>query len=165
MKTKKVRADYSYGSTARKLEYATKPKTVVKKEIAKPRIKRVYKSKSKEISKIKPSTVVMLACFFLMLMFVVYRSNVISEKNLAVINLRSELDKVESNVAATKMDISQNTNLEEIEAYAKQKLGMQKPDIDQVVYVDTSKNINVESSENLNFFEQLIQTIKEYINM
>ena len=96
---------------------------------------------------------------------ITYRYNVISEKNLQTQNLKSELSKVESNLLTSQIEVEQETDLNKIEQYAKQQLGMQKPDKNQTIYVDTSQTgstVKVEDDDNL--FNKIIQGIKDFIN-
>lgn len=149
---------YVTGSSARKYEYLddyTKPK--------KNNVRKVVK-KTAVNEKIKVKTVFLISCLFVMLMVITYRYNVISESNLTLQNLKTELERVQSNLAATEMTVEQSTDLSKIEAYAKQKLGMQKPDKNQIVYIDTSKNANVVKEDNVSFVDKIIENIKGYIN-
>ncbi|MEG1705831.1 MAG: cell division protein FtsL [Clostridia bacterium] len=97
-------------------------------------------------------------------MVITYRYNMISECNLELLNLKTKLNTVQSNLAATAMNVEQNTDLSKVEAIAKQKLGMQKPDKNQVVYIDTSKDSNIIKENNTNIFQQVVQKIKEFVN-
>lgn len=150
--------NYVTGSSARKYDYLddypkankTKARKTVKKTVVD--------------EKIKVKTVFMISCLFVMLMIITYRFNVISESNLTLQNLKTELERVQSNLAATEMGVEQSTNLTQIEAYAKQKLGMQKPDKNQVVYIDTAKDTSIVKETNQSFVDEIIESIKEYIN-
>lgn len=158
---------YEYGSAARKRNYLETPEQ--KNET----VNRKYgKNKINSNSKVKPASNVTKALYiasviiaFAMIMVMTYRFNIISEKNLISQQLKTDLEAAEANLLASKIAVEQNTNMDYIEAYAKQKLGMQKPTSSQTVYVDTS-NITqvVEVSENLSFFGSLINNIGEKIN-
>ena len=125
--------DYVAGSNARKLEYDYEPERKVVKRV------QVKKHEKVEISlATKVKTMLAVLAIFSMLMVVIYRYNMISEANLKTIQLKEELEKVSSDLSLAMMNVEQGTNLNEIEDYAKQKLGMQKPDKNQIVYVDTS---------------------------
>lgn len=150
--------NYVTGSSARKYDYLDDyPKA--KKTNARKTVKKTVVDK-----KIKTKTVFMISCLFVMLMIITYRFNVISESNLTLQNLKTELERVQSNLAATEMGVEQSTNLTQIEAYAKQKLGMQKPDKNQVVYIDTAKDTSIVKETNQSFVDEIIESIKEYIN-
>ena len=79
--------------------------------------------------------------------------------------LKSDLEAVEANLLTAKIAVDQNTNLDYIDSYAKQKLGMQKPTSSQTIYVDTS-NITqvVEVNKNLNVIENIISKVKGLLN-
>ena len=147
---------YNYGSAARKLDYV---------EIKKENNKKIIRKKIKHKKKINVSSTVSVAIVFALAMLIVYRFNVISEKNLMVIDLKKDLTKQESNIASKHMNNYKNINLLEVESYAKQKLGMQKPDKNQVVYVDTMTSLKSRNSLDNNFFMEFIEMIKQYINM
>ena len=52
-------------------------------------------------------------------------------------------------------------DLNTIEAYAKQQLGMQKADSSQTVYIDTSESINkVQVNQETTFWDKIISYIK-----
>lgn len=150
--------NYVTGSSARKYDYLddhpqakrTKARKTVKKAVVD--------------EKVKLKTVLMISCLFVMLMIITYRFNLISENNLTLQNLKTELERVQSNLAATEMGVEQSTDLTKIEAYAKQKLGMQKPDKNQVVYIDTAKDTSIVKETNQSFVDGIIESIKEYIN-
>lgn len=144
---------YSYGSTARKLYYdddSQRSKKQVKR-------KKVVK-KVKQVANFKSTA--MILCVLALSLLVVYRFNVISEKNLSIINFKNDLSKLESNIASIEMDSYTKHDLNYIEDYAKQKLGMQKPDTAQVIYVDTSNNEDARFSNEDNFLNNLINAVK-----
>lgn len=150
--------DYIYGSAAKKLDYIEYENLGKKKTV-----KKVVK-KAKKNEKIKAKYIVYVTCFFTMLMIITYRYNVISESNLVLQNLKKDSNRVQSNLLSTQMNIEQNTDMSKIEAYAKQQLGMQKPDKNQVVYIDTSANAEVVRESKVSFIDDIISKIQEYIN-
>ena len=106
-----------------------------------------------------------ILCGFTMGMIITYRYNMISEKNLKVQELKGELAAVEANLLTAQIEVEQNTDLNKIEAYAKQQLGMQKPDKNQTIYIDTSKTMNsIEINNDTSVIEDLIQNVKDMIN-
>ena len=116
---------YESGSVARKLEYEYDKKSKIKKN---------QNTSNKKERKNKTSTVFMVLCVFSMALVLVYRYNVINEKNLESQTLANDLTKIEAVLFSSQMEVEQNTDLNKIEAYAKQKLGMQKPDKNQTIY-------------------------------
>jgi cell division protein FtsL len=152
---------YEYDSTARKREYLEIPekKTVTKAKTVK---------KKAEVKKAKVNNAGIMAFIFtgfVMTMIITYRYNLINEKNLKTQNLEKQLTKVDSELLSTKIEVEQNTDLNSIEAYAKQKLGMQKPDKNQTIYVDTSKTAESIEVENQNSgIDTLINKVKSIIS-
>ena len=168
MPARKIYEDYyETGSTAKKRQldtiYEEKSNRKTGKNV-------VNRPKLKRKSNILIFSFILTA--FAMTMLITYRFNVISEKNLKDFDefwnyntLKDELNSVEAALLNSQIDVEQNTNLDEIEAYAKQKLGMQKPDKNQTVYIDTSDSTaEVEEGESLNFIEKIIEQIKDFIN-
>lgn len=153
-----TKLNYVTGSSARKYEYLDDYSKVNNNNIKKVAKKLVINEK------VKVKTVFLISCLFVMLMIITYRFNIISESNLTLQNLKTDLERVQSNLASTEMGIEQSTDLSKIEAYAKQKLGMQKPDKNQVVYIDTSKDTNVIKDTNVSFVDKIIENVKGYIN-
>ena len=146
---------YESGSAARKIDYTYDEKKARRKNVNK-------KAKAQPKSKAKASSVIMIVCVFTMALVLVYRYNIINEKNLKSQSLASDLTKAESALVTSQIDVEQNTDLNEIEAYAKQKLGMQKPDKNQTIYVDTSKtNNSVELQDESTFFQEIGDKISQ----
>ncbi len=148
---------YEYGSAARKREYEYVEET--KKE------EKNTKLYNKVSAKKRTSTIFTILCVFSMTMIIVYRFGVINEKNLYVQELKDNIVTTESAIATAKINVEQNTDLNKIETYAKQQLGMQKPDKNQIIYIDSSDtNTSVKLQENKSFFSNLIDNIKNGIN-
>ena len=149
--------DYVAGSNARKLEYDYEPERKVVKRV------QVKKHEKVEISlATKVKTMLAVLAIFSMLMVVIYRYNMISEANLRTIELNEELEKVSSDLSLAMMNVEQGTNLNEVEDYAKQKLGMQKPDKNQIVYVDTSSINEVVIESNNVQTSSILDRVKEF---
>lgn len=147
---------YVSGSTARKYDYLNEIPKETKKE------KKVNKAVVNEKMHLK--TVLVISCLFVMFMIITFRYNTISSSNLELQNLKTDLSRTESNLAATTVEVEQSTNLFEIEAYAKQKLGMQKPDKNQIIYIDTSKDASVVKETGDNFLDGFFKSIMGYID-
>ena len=96
-----------------------------------------------------------------MSVIITYRYSLISEKNLEVQNLVNKLEIVSSEAATSQIAVDQNTDLNAIEAYAKQQLGMKKADSSQTVYIDTSESINkIQINQETTFWDKIINYIK-----
>lgn len=151
---------YENGSAARKREYVVNPGRAANKNLTKGKTKVQVRPK-----KNYASLIVFILCGFAMTMFVIYRYNVINEKNLDSQTLKKQLEQAEAGLLTAQIEVEQNTDLNKIEAYAKQQLGMQKPDKNQTIYVDTSKTsksveITQEKSGIEKFFSSVIDAIK-----
>lgn len=125
----------------------------------KPQIKVNNKSRVKLIASI--------IIVFSMFMVITYRYNLINEENLEVQGLKKELKRVAAEVSLAQIELEQNLNLDTVENYAKQKLGMQKPEKNQIVYVDTRQEEHVNNvKEDISFWDkiqQMIDSIRENI--
>lgn len=154
---------YEDGSAARKLkpQRRVEPK---KKVTSKTKVvKNIKKAKAVQ-KKNNASTVAFILSGFAMSMIIIYRFNIINEKNLQSQSLKKELEQVDASLVSAQIEVEQNTDLSKIEAYAKQQLGMQKPGKNQTVYVDTSEASRVVSTEqNMNLLESVTNFIRNAI--
>lgn len=156
MSAKRAYSYYEAGTAAKKLEYVEEKKKVVRNN---------HKTSNKKNVKQKTSSIALILCIFSMALVLVYRYNVISEKNLEAQSLAEDLTKVESALLTSQIEIEQNTDLNQIEAYAKQKLGMQKPDKNQTIYVDTSKTSNsLEVQSDTTFLQNIADRISNFFD-
>lgn len=156
--------DYEMGSTARKREYTNnhdEHESNVKRRYGKNKINKATAQRTKR----RISTVAFILCVFTMAMVLTYRYNLISEKNLQAQELKEELATAEAALLNAQIDVEQQTDLNKIEAYAKQQLGMQKPDKNQTIYVDTSNTIQtIETTEETTLIDDILNSIKNFIN-
>ena len=161
---KRVYGDfYEDGSAARKLKLPEKEplKKVTPKKVARPQSKRIQAIKKKN----NASMVAFILTGFAMSMLIIYRFNIINEKNLKAQSLKSQLEQVDATLVSAQIEVEQNTDLNQIEAYAKQQLGMQKPGKNQTIYVDTSEASRVVSSkQDTTVLENVINFIRNAIN-
>ncbi len=161
MPARKLNSDYySSDSTARKLEQIE-----IKKLNTNTNNRRVGKVKLEKKVKTNPiKAIALIFSIFSLSLVLTYRFNIINEKNLEAQSLKKQLSTAESSLATAQIEVEQNTDLNKIEAYAKQKLGMQKPDKNQTVYVDTSKELGVSNvEENKSVFDSIIGKVKDVI--
>ena len=102
---------------------------------------------------------------FVMTLILSVRYTKINEKNVESMNLKSELEKSEAALFNAKIAVEQSTDIDKIEAYAKQQLGMQKPTKNQIIYVDTSEDIGtVEIIKSKDIFSEVKSNILNFIN-
>lgn len=153
---------YQDGSAARKIlpnedMPRRKTNTTIKRNVSKNNSIRRQQIQRKK----NASMVAFILCGFAMSMIITYRFSLINEKNLEVQNLISELEIVSSQVATSQIEVDQNTDLNAIEAYAKQQLGMKKADSSQTVYIDTSEAINkIQVNQETTIIDKIINYIK-----
>lgn len=156
MSTRRAYNYYESGSAARKLEYVEVKKKVIKNK---------NNTLNKKSAKRKTSSISMILFVFSMALVLVYRYNVINEKNLLSQSLADDLVKAESALLTSQIEVDQSTDLNQIEAYAKQKLGMQKPDKNQTIYVDTSKTSNsLEVQSDTTFLKNITGKISNFFD-
>lgn len=112
----------------------------------------------------KSSLVLATLCIFSMLVILNYRNNIISEKNLTV--QRLEMDQVEASslLTAAEVEYSKMVDIVEVEAYAKQQLGMQEPEKSQMVYLGSNYNKQIVTNDAQGFFEGVVNSVKQMIS-
>ncbi len=158
---------YQYETSPRKLEpeyepikenYKRKKSTTVKKKQEKVQPKRHIKRQ------IKIVTYVVL--IFASLLVISYRNSLINESFNENEGLKSDLAAIEKENEQLRVNLENSLNLSNIEKLAEEKLGMQKLDNSQKVYVSLDKKDYVESAveevviqENQNWFQKLLNTL------
>lgn len=150
--------NYENGSAARKVKPEYK-KNSIKKEYT------VVQTPKKDISsKTKVKTVLWILSMFAVFLIITYRFSLINEKNLKVQSLKKELTSSQSILASSQIEVEQSVDINKVEAYAKQKLGMQKPDKNQIIYVDNSNSEIVQDEASTTTVDKVIDKIKQVIN-
>lgn len=119
--------------------------------------------------KVKPksqlSLILTVVAFFVMALVTSYRYNLISEKNLEVQRLKMEQVTANSELATTEVAIDRIIDKDTVESYAKQQLGMQKPEKSQIIYINSNYDTKVEQVNSKNFFEKGLDILKNLIGM
>lgn len=99
---------------------------------------------------------------FLALFAVCYRNSQITESFNEKENLKKELSSIQKENEQLKVNIENSLNLKNIEQMAKEKLGMQKLDNSQKVYINLPKKDYIESAseevvvqEELNIWQKI----------
>lgn len=152
---------YQDGSAARKIlpeeNIPRRRKTTVKRNTSRENSIRRQKMQRKK----NAAMVAFILCGFSMAMIITYRFGLINEKNLEVQELMNKLEIVSSEAVTSQIEVDQNTDLNAIEAYAKQQLGMKKADSSQTVYVDTSQTTNkIQVNKETTIIDKIINYIK-----
>ena len=108
-------------------------------------------------------------CMFSVLLLICYRSSVINESFQALGTLKGDLEDVYVLNAQIESDIQTQTDLSNIETYAKYQLGMQKPKESQIqrIYVEKEDRITtpiVIEEEKNSFLDKLINDVLNLID-
>ena len=103
---------------------------------------------------------------FLVLLTISYRNSLITERFNEIQDKKQELSAIEKTNGQTEVSIESSLNLKNLEKSAKKKLGMQKLENDQKVYVTLPKKDytesatpEVETESNSNWLKELIEKI------
>lgn len=164
------RYGYEYGSNPRKLEPTYKKTNKSNKDIKK-QIKRNEEQKKQAIKLEKKKhhkNVALVIAIFLLLLTISYRNSLINERFNEIQNKKNELASIEKTNGQLKVSIEESINLSNIEQVAKERLGMQKPDNGQKVYVSLDKKDYVETatqdikedgSKSYSWYEKIINKI------
>ena len=151
-------------SAARKYLYdlsLPEKKTIQKEE----KFKLIKNTNKNNISKTNKATLVMATLIiFAMFMVITYRYNVISEKNLQIQQLKEDLVVAKSELATSEIALEQVMDVNYVESYAKQQLGMQKPEKSQLIYVNMESTDTVNKVSASNMFNELAQKVKSMID-
>ena len=158
---------YQYETSPRKLEPEYEP-------LQEPYKKKKSSTLSKKQQKVQPkkhlkSQVKIVASIFLIfasLLVIGYRNSLINESFNENETLKSNLAAIQKENEQLRVNLENSMNLSNIKKMAEEKLGMQKLDSSQKVYVSLDKKDYVESAseevvmeEEKSWFEQLLDTI------
>ena len=103
------------------------------------------------------SIVGVLAAAFLVVVAILAQAQMVGISSTSV-ELQNQLTQLEERQSKLRIEYESAFNMEEIEEYAIQTLGMQKPRADQVCYIDTSspdKAVVVASGESDGFVDRV----------
>ena len=158
---------YQYETSPRKLEpeyepiknpYSKKKSTTIKKKQEKVQPKRHIKEQIK--------TVIYIGLIFASFVVISYRDSLINESFNENEKLKSNLAAIQKENEQLKVNLENSLNLSNIEKMAEKKLGMQKLDNSQKVYVSLDKQDYVEPAseevvieEEKNWIEQLLDKL------
>lgn len=164
------RMGYEYGTTPRKLEPNYRPSTSRKKDIQKQvKINERQKKEALKLERKKHNkNVALVMAIFLILLAVSYRSSLINEKFNEIQTAKEQLASIEKTNGQLQVSIEGSLNLSNVEEAAKEKLGMQKLDNGQKVFVTLDKkdyveagtqDISITEETNDTWFEKVIKKI------
>ena len=162
--------DYEYGTTPRKLEPEYDPRRIKKSKEEIKRQRKINERQKKEALKMEKKkhnkNVALVAAIFLVLLTISYRSSLINERFNEIQNSKEKLAAIQKTNGQLEVSIESSLNLSNVKNAAKDKLGMQKLENDQRVYVNLDKKDYTESvkdeittDDNSNWFIKLINNI------
>lgn len=156
---------YQYETSPRKLQpeyepikepYSRKQTTTVKKKNEKVKTKRHIKSNIKIVVYV----IMIFACLFV----ISYRNSLINESFNENEKLKSDLAALEKQNEQLKVNLENSLNLNNIAEIAEKKLGMQKLDNSQKVYVSLNKKDYVEPASEKIVIEEDESWLDKIIN-
>lgn len=157
---------YQYETSPRKLEpeYRPEKNPYTKKKSGALKNKDVnQKEKSRNQVKERLKLVINIAIIFSALFVISYRNSKINESFNKNANLKQSLAVTQKENEQLQVNIENSLNLSNIEKIAKEKLGMQKLDNSQKVYVSLPKKDYIEPAvekvtieENQNIFQKIL---------
>ncbi len=166
---------YQYETSPRKLqpEYEPIQKKQSKEYKKNEQTKKISKSvKNRTKAKLKPKVklTICVAIGFLVLFGISYRNSLITESFNEKEDLKKELSSLQKENEQLKVNIESSLNLNNVEQMAKEKLGMQKLDNNQKVYVNLPKKDYIEAAteevvieENLNIWQKIWKGLTQSI--
>lgn len=111
--------------------------------------------------------IVEVGLVFVVLLVISYRYALINSRFTEKENLKATLSSIQKQNAQLQVSIEQGMNINNIEQAAKEKLGMQKLENNQKVYISLQKKDYTESStrtsvieENESWWQKLLKTLK-----
>ena len=143
---------YQYGTSPRKIQPEYSPKKRKGKKTTKKTTKIKKQEQQKKNEKMKQEkikhykNIAVITGVFLVLLTVSYRNSLITERFNQIQNKKQELSSIQKSNGQTEVSIESSLNLKNLENSAKDKLGMQKLENDQKVYVELPKKDYTESA-------------------
>ena len=164
--------NYQYETSPRKLKPEYEPKKSNNQRKKYEEQLKINQKQRKEAIKMEKKkhnkNVAFIMAIFLILLAISYRSSLINEKFSAIQKDKATLSALQKTNDQLEVSIESSLNLKNIEETAKEKLGMQKLENDQKVYVNLDKkdyveasteDIDITSDGNTNWFMKIINKI------
>lgn len=160
--------NYEYGTTPRKLqpEYNQQRQKKYNEQL---KINERQRKENMKLEKKKHNkNVVYIIAIFLILLAISYRSSLINERFSAIQKDKETLSSLQKTNDQLEVSIESSLNLKNVEEVAKDKLGMQKLENDQKVYVNldkkdyveaSSEDIEIETKEDTNWFIKILNKL------
>lgn len=159
---------YQYETSPRKLEPEYEPirENYNKRKKTSTISKKASKTKQKAEIKSHIKAIIYVLLIFTALFVISYRNSLINESFNNNENLKTQLSAIQKENEQLKVSLENNMNLTNIEKLAEKRLGMQKLDNSQKVYVSLDKKDYVEPAseevviqEETNWFQKILNTI------
>lgn len=132
--------------------------------------KQQNKSVAKKKNKYNYKPVAYIMITFAMLFTISYRYSLINEQHNAKEEIKSKVSAVQKENEQLKVSIENSLNLSSVAKAAEDKLGMQKLDNNQKIYLDLQKKDYVEPAseeviidDNISWFERILNTLTQII--
>lgn len=163
--------NYEFGTTPRKLqpEYNPQKQKKQKKYQEQLKINEKQRRENMKLEKKKHNkNVAFIIAIFLILLAISYRSSLINERFSAIQKDKETLSALQKTNDQLEVSIEGSLNLKNVEEVAKDKLGMQKLDNEQKVYVNldkkdyveaSSEDIEIENKEDTNWFAKIVNKL------
>jgi len=156
--------NYVYGTAAEKLEYNVYEENKVLKA----------KKQAKSSSKVKLRAVCFVLVIFASCLVLMYRFALITELNYNINKLEKEYNLIRNENSRLKLAIEKDMDLNKVKKIAEERLGMQKPDKYQMVYINVPKNDYTKVAEsykhtkdkaNDNMFAVLLDKVSKFTRL
>ena len=157
---------YQYETSPRKLEpeYTPIRNPYKAKKTTTRKIKKTNNNKAKQLKKKQNQVIKYLIVGFAIIFGICYRNSQIDESFAKVQDLKQEVADVEKKNAQLEISIENGLNLNNLEQEAKEKLGMQKLNSKQTIYITLPKSDYIESATEEVIIEEKEAGIKGIIN-
>lgn len=158
---------YQYETSPRKLEpeYTPIKEPYKTKKTTARKVKKVSNNnRAKQLKKQQNKAIKYLLIGFAIVFGICYRNSQIDESFAKVQDLKQEVAEVEKQNAQLEISIENGLNLSNLEQEAKEKLGMQKLNSKQTIYITLPKNDYIEPAAEEVIIEENQGGIKGIIN-
>lgn len=156
--------NYQYDTNPRKLQPEYEPK---RRQAAKKVVKKNSQNVKKSRTKQKAKLVMYILIGFAVLLTISYRYSLITESFNAKEGLKKQLAEIEKENQQIQIGIENSLNIQNVEQAAKDRLGMQKLNNNQKIYINLPKKDYIESAseqvkleENKSWLEKLLSKIQ-----
>ena len=136
------------------------------KVVEQPKIEQQPRVLKKEKRKARNKNVVTGVVIFAVALSIVYRYTLINNKNMEIIEKREELNALNNVNSQMLLNMERSMDMAQIELYATEQLGLQKPQNYQVAYIDIPKSdyVTVENDiKKENWLKKMIVNVIDFL--